>query len=50
MSIKKTPSHPLTNEKGFLPGDFILAKIMTTKEVSEYLNLHGITTCIFGEK
>jgi len=35
------PSH--TTEKGFPPGDSILAKIMFTQEVSEYLKLHEIT-------
>ncbi len=32
-------------KKGFPPGDSILAKIMTTKEVSEYLKLHEVTIC-----
>jgi hypothetical protein len=32
---RKTPSHCFTNEKGFFTADSILAKIMTTKEVSE---------------
>jgi excisionase family DNA binding protein len=45
---KKIPSHTFTNEKGFLPGDSILAKIMTTKEVSEYLKLHEITICKYA--
>jgi hypothetical protein len=39
--------YSFTNEKGFPPGDSILAKIMTTKEVSEYLKLHKITICIY---
>ncbi len=30
-------------KKGFPLGDSIMAKIMTTKEVSEYLKLHEIT-------
>ena len=43
-SIKeKTKSYSFANEKGSLPGDCILTKIMTTKEVSEYLKLHEIT-------
>jgi hypothetical protein len=37
------PSHTFTNEKGFAPGDSILAKIMTTKAVSKCLKLHEIT-------
>jgi len=45
---EKTPSHSFTNEKGFPPGDSILAKIMTTKEVSEYLKLHEITICKYA--
>ena len=28
---------------GYLKGEFIMAKIMTTKEVSTYLKLHPIT-------
>ncbi len=43
-----TPSHSFTNEKGFLPGDSTLAKIMTTKEVSEYIKLHEITICKYS--
>ena len=45
---EKAPSHSFTNEKGFPPGDSILAKIMTTKEVSEYLKLHEITICRYA--
>jgi len=47
---EKTPSHIFTNETGFAPGDSILAKIMTTKEVSEYLKLHEITICRYAAK
>ena len=43
MFKKKTPSHSFKNEKGIPPGDSIWAKIMTVKEVSEYLKLHEIT-------
>jgi excisionase family DNA binding protein len=50
-SIKeKITSHTFTNEKGFPPGDSGLAKIMTTKEVSEYLKLHEITICRYAAK
>ena len=45
---EKTPSHSFTNEKSFPPGDSILAQIMTTKEVSKDLKLHGITICKFA--
>jgi excisionase family DNA binding protein len=47
---EKTPSYTFTNETGFAPGDSILAKIMTTKEVSEYLKLHEITICRYAAK
>ena len=36
------------NVKGFLPGESILTKIMTTREVSEYLKLHEITICKYA--
>ena len=36
------------NEKGFLPGDSTLTKIMTPKEVSEYLKLHPNTICKYA--
>jgi excisionase family DNA binding protein len=45
---EKAPFHSLTNERGFPPGESILAKIMTTKEVSEYLKLHEITICKYA--
>jgi excisionase family DNA binding protein len=45
---EKIPYHSFTNEKGFPPGDSILAKIMTTSEVSEYLKLHEITICKYA--
>ena len=35
-------------KKGFPLGDSIMAKIMTTKEVSEYLKLHEITICKYA--
>ena len=48
-SIKeKTSYHSFTNEKGFPPGDSNLAKVLTTKEVSEYLKLHEITICKYA--
>jgi excisionase family DNA binding protein len=28
-----------------IPGEYILAQIMTTKELAEYLRLHAITIC-----
>ena len=36
---EKTPFYSFINKKGYPPGDSILAKIMTTREVSEYLKL-----------
>jgi len=44
----KTLPHRFTKEKCFPPGDSILAKIMTTKEVSKYLRLHEITICKYA--
>jgi hypothetical protein len=45
LGVFKKKHHPIPSrmKKGFPLGDSIMAKIMTTKEVSEYLKLHEIT-------
>jgi excisionase family DNA binding protein len=34
--------------KAFPPGDCILAKLIRTKEIAEYLKLHEITICKYA--
>ena len=40
---EKTYSYSFTNEKDFTLWDSIMAKILTTKEISKYLKLHELT-------